>query len=175
MRLKGFFTCRALRRLAVRHLRLLLATRERVVLSSDCHLIIYLIFFQLVLYVFFYSFCILSYCVYIISSAPKCPVPVFILQVPVPLMYDYTTLSFQKSHKSRHAHLWRYFYKHMDMIYTYFCLYYVYLSIHIILAVFFLFLPCTVHRTLSAYTSVQTLYDICNSNSYVLNYYCHAC
>ena len=48
------------------------------------------------------------------------------------------------------------------------------LSTNTILSIFFLFLLAFLFKTFSAYTLAQTLYDICNSTSYVINFYCHS-
>ena len=52
---------------------LLLATRKRVIiaLAEHCHLFSHSIFIQLVFDVLCNCFCVLPYCVHIISSAPK--------------------------------------------------------------------------------------------------------
>ena len=57
--------------------RLLLTTLKQVLHLSERHLVDYLAFFQLVLYVLCYSLCILSNCIHIVASSPKRPVSVF--------------------------------------------------------------------------------------------------
>lgn len=49
--------------------RLLLTTRKQVHHLSERHLVAYLVFFQLVLYVLCYSLCILSNCIHIVASS----------------------------------------------------------------------------------------------------------
>ncbi len=47
----------------------------------DCYLFRYFIFLQLVRYIFFYLFCIFTYCIYIISSTPKLSISIFIFHI----------------------------------------------------------------------------------------------
>lgn len=53
----------------------------RVYIFIQCHLIRFVIFFQLICNIFLYLLCIFSYCINIISSAPKMSVSIFIFQI----------------------------------------------------------------------------------------------
>ena len=72
-------------------------------------------------------FCILTCCVDVVSSALKLPVSVFVFQIGVPLKYDQTTLSLEKTYETGYTHLRRYLYQHMNMVGAYLCLYYFHL------------------------------------------------
>ena len=85
-----------------------------------------LIFFQLISDILGYLRFVFPYGIHIIASAPKTPVPVFILQIPVPFMDEQAALTFQKAHKPCHAHLWWDLYQHMYMIRAHFRFYYFY-------------------------------------------------
>ena len=59
-----------------------------------CQLITQSVFFQLICYVFFYLFCIFSYCINIISSTPKFSISIFIFHISPLAIYHYATFSF---------------------------------------------------------------------------------
>ena len=59
-----------------------------------CQLITQSVFFQLICYVFFYLFCIFSYCINIISSTPKFSISIFIFHISPLAIYYYATFSF---------------------------------------------------------------------------------
>ncbi len=61
-------------------------TRKRVYILFECHLVVLQILFYLILNVLLYLFCIFSYRIHIISSAPEMPVPILIFQVCVSLI-----------------------------------------------------------------------------------------
>ncbi len=79
---------------------LLLATRKQVYILLERHLIFNLVFLQLILDVRSYCFIILPCCVYEIASAPESPIPIFVLQVCMPLENQQGAFSFEKTHKS---------------------------------------------------------------------------
>ena len=65
----------------------------------------------------------ICYSVYIVSFAPKFPIPVCKFHVPPFLKDHQTALPFQISHESRYTHLRRYTCQHMHMIRTDFTFY----------------------------------------------------
>ena len=73
---------------------LLLATHKRVIVFFERHLVANLVFFQLVLYMLRDLFRIFARCIHIVSPTPEAPVPVFVLQVPMPLVDQQATLPF---------------------------------------------------------------------------------
>ena len=72
----------------------ILATRKRVYIFSERHLLCRLIFRQLVSDIRFYRVTVCSRCVNIISSAPKMTIPVLILQIRMTVKYHLRTLPF---------------------------------------------------------------------------------
>jgi hypothetical protein len=68
-------------------------------INIDCDNTV-LAFFQLLLYVFLWLLCVFPCCVYIVSSAPKLPIPVLVLQITLLLIYHQTAFTLQKSHKA---------------------------------------------------------------------------
>ena len=105
---------------------LLLATLERVFVLSESQLILKFVFFKLVLDILCDLFGIFTYCVYLVTSAPKRSVAVLVFQICMPLMYEQTAFSFEKSHEAWYTHLGRYLYQHVDMSRAHFCFYYRY-------------------------------------------------
>ena len=73
---------------------LLLATLKRVYKFFHCNLILDLIFVQLVLDILRYCFCVLSGRVYIIASAPKLSIPIFVLQICMSFIDNQSTFPF---------------------------------------------------------------------------------
>jgi len=125
-------------------------------------------------YVLSYLLCILPRCIHIISSAPKFTVAVFILQFRKLFIKHQTAFSFQISHETRYRTL-------VVSLRAYEC------DLGILLLLQFLsfsnrrvsvksplFLFVFFHRILFADILGQTLCDICNSNSYEINYLRHA-
>ena len=51
-----------------------------------------------------------------LTSSPKGPIPVFILQICVPVKYHQGALSFQISHKAGYCQIQWNAYQHIDMI-----------------------------------------------------------
>ena len=78
----------------------LLATLERVFVLSESQLILKFVFFKLVLDILCDLFGIFTYCVYLVTSAPKRSVAVLVFQICMPLMYEQTAFSFEKSHEA---------------------------------------------------------------------------
>ena len=105
----------------------MLATRKRVDVFLYRHLISNLILFELILDILCYLFRILSRSVHIISSTPKLAIPVFVLEIAVPLENYQATFPFEEPYETGYAHFWRYLYKHMYMVRTYFRFYYIHL------------------------------------------------
>ena len=79
---------------------LLLATLERVFVLSESQLILKFVFFKLVLDILCDLFGIFTYCVYLVTPAPKRSVAVLVFQICMPLMYEQTAFSFEKSHEA---------------------------------------------------------------------------
>lgn len=73
---------------------------------------------KLVLYVFLYLRRVLSYRVYVVTTAPELPVSVLEFQIAKLLIKHQTTFAFQIPHEARNTHLRRNFQKHMDVIHT---------------------------------------------------------
>ena len=78
---------------------LLLATLERVFVLSESQLILKFVFFKLVLDILCDLFGIFTYCVYLVTSAPKRSVAVLVFQICMPLMYEQTAFSFENPMK----------------------------------------------------------------------------
>lgn len=73
---------------------------------------------KLVLYVFLYLRRVLSYRVYVVTTAPELPVSVLEFQIAKLLIKHQAALSLQVPHKPRYTHVRRDFQKHMDVIHT---------------------------------------------------------
>ena len=129
MRAKPYFTGYASRRWYGLPLAksLLLATRKRVCVLLERHLILNLIFHQLILDVLGYRFIILSCGIYKITSTPECPIPVFVLQIRMTLKNQQGAFSFEKAYKSGHTHLRWYLDQHVNVVGTHLCFYDFYL------------------------------------------------
>ena len=63
-------------------------------------LILKFVFFKLVLDILCDLFGIFTYCVYLVTSAPKRSVAVLVFQICMPLMYEQTAFFFEKSHEA---------------------------------------------------------------------------
>ena len=74
--LKGLFLCQ-----------LILATRKRVHILLDAHLVGYLIFLELVLDILMYLLFISAYCIHMITSIPEVSVTILVLEVGVSVEY----------------------------------------------------------------------------------------
>ena len=74
--LKGLFLCL-----------LVLATRKRVYILLDTHLIGYLILLELISDVLLHLLFVLAYCIHIVPSCPKMSVPVLVLKIGVSVEY----------------------------------------------------------------------------------------
>ena len=103
-----------------------LATRKRVYILFEAYLIAGYIFLQLIFHVLSYRFLISTDRIYIISSAPKMSVSVFVFQIRMSVEYHERTFSFQISHKVRYIYIRRDAHQHMYMIRTCFCFMYFY-------------------------------------------------
>lgn len=101
----------------------ILATRKRVYIFLETDLIFRDVFLKLIAYIFFYTFLILPDCIYVVSPAPKMPVPIFVFQIRVPVEYHQGTFSLQIPYKLRYAEVRWDTHEHMDMIRARFRLY----------------------------------------------------
>lgn len=71
----------------------ILFTRKRVDILFQAYWVFHYIVLQLLPYVFCYFIFILSHCVYIVASASEMSVPVFVLQIRMPVKYHQAALS----------------------------------------------------------------------------------
>ena len=65
----------------------ILATRKRVCVFLDRHLIHHFILYELVADVFLYCFLVLSYRVYVVTTAPEVPAPILVFEICVTIEY----------------------------------------------------------------------------------------
>ena len=61
--------------------------------------------------------------IYVVTSAPKMPVPVLVFQIGELVKYHQAALPFEYPHEFAYTQLRRYCYQHMDMVFTRICLY----------------------------------------------------
>ena len=92
----------------------LFATLEKVFVLSESLLILKFVFFKLVLDILRDLFGVLPHGIYAVSSTPKRSVAVLVFQIRMPLMYDQTAFSLEKSHKACHTHFRWNLYQHVD-------------------------------------------------------------
>ena len=72
--------------------------RERVCELFHTQLVLRYIFLQLFPDVLLYRLFVAPYCIHIIPATPEMPIPIFILQIRMPIEYHQATLPFQVSH-----------------------------------------------------------------------------
>ena len=78
---------------------LILVTRERVEIFFHAYLIRRSVLLKLVADIFCNYLFISSYCIHIISSAPKIPRPILVFQICMSVKYHQATLSLEESHE----------------------------------------------------------------------------
>ena len=64
-----------------------MATRKRVIVFLDRHLIRYFVLCQLISYIFCNRLLVSSYGIHIIAFAPELPISVLVLQIRMPVKY----------------------------------------------------------------------------------------
>ena len=84
-----------------------LATRKRVHVLLEGDLITGQVFLSLVLNVLLNHFCILSYCIHKVPSAPEVSAPILILQICMPIKNHQRTFTLERLYKLCYIHVWR--------------------------------------------------------------------
>ena len=80
-----------------------LATRKRVYVFSESHLLQRLLFRQLILDIRGYRMSVRSRGIHVISATPEMPISILVFQVRMPIKYHQRTFPFQIPHKLRYT------------------------------------------------------------------------